>query len=92
MREAIKVAEIRGGKLIDKPNEKSAMSFYTRQMRNAGFVGKESPHSNRYAFAQVQLHGYLSQGFSRGEALALVSLDLGHGDGRGRWVERVYLR
>ncbi len=35
---------------------------------------------------------YLADGFSRQEARALVSMDLGHGDGRGRYVERVYTR
>lgn len=26
------------------------------------------------------------------EALARTSMDLGHGDGRGRWVKMIYLR
>ncbi|MGS0066780.1 integrase domain-containing protein, partial [Escherichia coli] len=26
------------------------------------------------------------------EALAMVAMDLGHGDGRGRWVKQVYAR
>jgi len=89
---AIKVAAEFGGKLIDKPNEKSAMGRYTREMRKAGFIGKESGHALRYSFTRAQFHGYLAKGFTRDEALALTSLDLGHGDGRGRWVERVYLR
>ena len=50
------------------------------------------PHSARYAFAQSQLKGYLSEGFSPREALMSVSQDLGHGDGRGRWVKSVYMR
>ena len=29
---------------------------------------------------------------ARDEALARTSMDLGHGDGRGRWVRMVYLR
>lgn len=50
------------------------------------------PHSSRYAFARDQLDGYISRGFSSREALMAVSLDLGHGDGRGRWVKSVYMR
>ena len=50
------------------------------------------PHSARYAFARDQLDGYLSRGFSAREALMAVSQDLGHGDGRGRWVKSVYMR
>lgn len=50
------------------------------------------PHSARYAFARDQLDGYFSRGFSSREALMAVSQDLGHGDGRGRWVKSVYMR
>ncbi len=32
----------------------------------------------------------LAQGFNRKEALAIVAMDLGHGDGRGRYVAQVY--
>ncbi len=32
----------------------------------------------------------LAQGFSEKESLALTATDLGHGDGRGRWVKQVY--
>ncbi|MCC8460126.1 DNA-binding protein, partial [Photorhabdus aegyptia] len=35
---------------------------------------------------------HLSKGFSRKEAEAMVSMDLGHGDGRGHYVARVYNR
>ena len=49
------------------------------------------PHSARYAFARSQLDGYLSRGYSAREALMAVSHDLGHGDGRGRWVKSVYM-
>ncbi|EBR1501129.1 hypothetical protein BWL71_07590 [Salmonella enterica] len=40
--------------------------------------------------AQDAIHHYLAQGFSRKEALAMVAMDLGHGDGRGRYVAQVY--
>ncbi|EAM9832734.1 hypothetical protein HM25_003823 [Salmonella enterica subsp. enterica serovar Carno] len=32
----------------------------------------------------------LAQGFGQKEALAMVAMDLGHGDGRGRYVAQVY--
>lgn len=50
------------------------------------------PHAARYAFARDQLDDYLGRGYSPREALMAVSHDLGHGDGRGRWVKSVYMR
>jgi hypothetical protein len=48
-------------------------------------------HSARYAFAQERVRAYREQqGFSRREAFAATSLDLGHGDGRGRYIASVY--
>lgn len=32
----------------------------------------------------------LAQGFGQKEALAMVAMELGHGDGRGRYVAQVY--
>ncbi|TKV11041.1 DNA-binding protein, partial [Citrobacter sp. wls619] len=34
----------------------------------------------------------LAQGFSEKEVLAMTAMDLGHGDGRGRYVAQVYGR
>ena len=90
--EARKVAEARNGRLIDKPDLKTAMNFWRTQTTRLGLTGYYSPHSLRYAWAQDAMRYYLSQGFSRSEARALTSMDLGHGDGRGRYVERVYTR
>jgi nuclear transport factor 2 (NTF2) superfamily protein len=52
--------------------------------------GKKAPHSMRYQFAQQSGEYYQAQGFSEREALALVSMDLGHGDGRGRYIRQIY--
>ncbi|MFN7073946.1 DNA-binding protein, partial [Proteus mirabilis] len=41
-------------------------------------------------YAQDVEKYYLSQGFSQKEAYALTSMDLGHGDGRGDYIKRVY--
>jgi hypothetical protein len=46
----------------------------------------------RYAWAQDAIRHYLSQGFSEKEALAMTTMGLGHGDGRGRYVAQVYGR
>lgn len=86
------IADRQGGTLIDKPNEKMAMARYKNVMSSCGFTGKESGHSLRYAFAQQQIRSYILTGYSQREALALTSADLGHGDGRGRYIAQVYGR
>ena len=90
--DALLIAKTRNGKLIDKPDLKTAMNFWRTHTTRLGLIGNYSPHSLRYAWPQDALRYYLSQGFSRSEARAMTSMDLGHGDGRGRYVERVYTR
>ena len=90
VKEALNIAGKRDGHLIDKPDLKSAMDYWHNQAARIGLAGAYSPHSLRYAWAQDALHHYLAQGFSRKEALAMVAMDLGHGDGRGRYVAQVY--
>ncbi|CDG89905.1 integrase domain-containing protein [Xenorhabdus bovienii] len=80
----------RSGRLIDKPTVHQAINRYRYVVRSAGLVGKQAPHSMRYHFAQQSGAHYKAQGFSEREALALVSMDLGHGDGRGRYIRQVY--
>ena len=80
------------GRLIDKPNLKKAMYRYSNVLKSNGLTGKYSPHSMRYAYARDRHNAYLKQGFSEKESLAMVSMDLGHGDGRGDYVKRVYLK
>lgn len=89
---ALSVAEQRNGKLIDKPDLRSAMKYWHGQASRIGLTGAYSPHSLRYAWAQDAIRYYLAQGFSEIEALAMTSMDLGHGDGRGRYVAQVYGR
>lgn len=92
VQQAKALADRQGGVLIAKPNEKEAMTRYKNVMASSGFTGKESGHSLRYAFAQEQIRAYVLTGYSPKEALALASQDLGHGDGRGRYIEQVYAR
>ncbi|EPB9671022.1 integrase domain-containing protein [Yersinia enterocolitica] len=87
---ALKYANTHNGKLIDKPNLQSAIDKYRNTVRNAGLTGKYAPHSLRYAWAVDALEYHKSNGMSDNEARAMVSMDLGHGDGRGRYVERIY--
>ncbi|EAS1759583.1 DNA-binding protein [Salmonella enterica] len=89
---AISIAEQRNGRLIDRATLKEAMQFWRRQAERLGLTGQNSPHSLRYAWAQEAIRHYLAQGFSRQEALAMTAMDLGHGDGRGRYVVQVYGR
>jgi site-specific recombinase XerD len=49
-------------------------------------------HAARYAFAQERMQAYRNEGLSEREARAATSLDLGHGDGRGRYISSVYAR
>ncbi|MQL50603.1 DNA-binding protein [Photorhabdus khanii] len=90
VRTAIKYTNKNKGRLIDKPNLHSAIDRYRNIAREAGLAGKSSPHSLRYAYAVEAINYHLSEGLSRKEAEAMVSMDLGHGDGRGHYVARVY--
>lgn len=87
---ALAIAESRNNRLIDKLDLKSAMDYWHNQAARMGLTGAYSPHSLRYAWAQDAIRHYLAQGFSRKEALAMVAMDLGHGDGRGWYVAQVY--
>ena len=87
---AIWIAEQRNGKLIDKPTLKQAMTYWRNSCSAIGLKGQISAHSLRYAFTQDAIDYYLQQGYTKQEALALTSMDLGHGDLRGRFVKSVY--
>lgn len=69
---------------------KSAYDRYSNTMRRAGFEGKISTHSMRYSWAQDRLESYFSDSCDKREARARVAQDLGHGEGRGRWIASVY--
>lgn len=86
------IASKNSGKIISKPTLKSAMHHFHNQCRALGLKGVHAPHSLRYAYAVDQLQRYLDAGFSGKEALAATSCDLGHGDGRGYYIQRVYTK
>ncbi|EFB6090589.1 integrase domain-containing protein [Salmonella enterica] len=89
---AIKYAGEHEGRLIDRGNLKSAMNYYLNSLRRYGEMkgGDETPHSFRYSYAASAMKYHIMNGYSYHEALALTSMDLGHGDGRGRYIEQVY--
>ena len=88
--DAIKIAADNNGKLIDKIGIHLAIERYRNIVRDAGLIGQYAPHSLRYAYSRDALVYHRNKGFSQKEAEALVSMDLGHGDGRGHYVARIY--
>ena len=82
----------RQDKLVDSPNLRAALEKHTDRLARAGISGDNSSHSLRRAFAMDQYRFYLDQGYDNKKALSLTSRDLGHGDGRGRWVFNNYIR
>ncbi|EDQ0843039.1 DNA-binding protein [Salmonella enterica subsp. enterica serovar Braenderup str. CFSAN001755] len=89
---AEKVMKENNGKLIDRPDIRKAIDTYRYHVRKAGLTGKKAPHSMRYHFSQEAKKYYKNKGFSEKEVYAQVSMDLGHGDGRGRYVKQVYFK
>lgn len=87
---AVAIAEQQNGKLINKATLKQAMTYWRNHCSSIGLTGKLAPHSLRYAFAQDLMRYYKAQGHSEKEVMAMVSMDLGHGDGRGRYIKLVY--
>lgn len=90
VREARSATE--GSKIMRGGTLEAARSSYQRDCRSVGLEGSQSPHSARYAYAQERFQSYLAQGYDPREAKSAVSMDLGHGSGRDRWVEHVYMR
>ena len=79
MREALHVLGTQG-RLAQGKRLKQAEAWYRNAMHRLGVQG----HSLRYAFARERVEAYLAAGIPMAEALARTSMDLGHGDGRGR--------
>lgn len=80
-----------GGPIIEADSGREAKAHYSNQIREAGMVGENSGHGLRRAFVHQQYRYYRDTGLSEPDALSRVSRDLGHGDGRGRWVWNNYL-
>lgn len=68
---------------------KQALGIYRNVCHRAGIQS----HGARYAYAQERMQAYRqNEGLREREARAATSLDLGHGDGRGRYIASVYAR
>jgi hypothetical protein len=68
---------------------RQALGIYRNLCHRAGIQS----HGARYAFAQERVQAYRqNEGLSEREARAATSLDLGHGEGRGRYISSVYAR
>jgi hypothetical protein len=81
------------GVLIPSKSLQGAARAHLRSMNAAGFQGEESSHALRCTWAQAQYNRYMEMlGGDKKEALSRLSMDLGHGDGRGRYVKQVYLK
>lgn len=94
LREAIERAQallVREKLWLVGKNLKASLDSLGKALRRLGFRGEQSFHSLRYSFARRQAQHY-RESFSQAAAFAKVSRDLGHGDGRGRYVRQVYLR
>lgn len=87
---ALKYTQEHEGKLVDKPDMRSAMDRYRNVLRRAGMTGEHSPHSMRYSYAENSGQFHEANGLNDKEVLAMISMDLGHGDGRGRYIAQVY--
>lgn len=78
--------------LVVSKSLKAAVEQHSDRLAKLGLKGENSCHSLRRAFAMDQYKYYLAAGCSQKVALSRTSNDLGHGDGRGRWVFNNYIR
>jgi hypothetical protein len=78
--------------LVNAPTDKAAKQQVHGRFAALGLEGTNSGHSLRRAFCRDNYEYYLGEGHPAKEALSLCSRDLGHGEGRGRWVWNNYLR
>lgn len=89
---ALALIKQQGGHLIPRGNLKTALERYSYVCRAIGMTGDKASHSLRYAYARDHLEKLIQAGISEKEARSTVSMFLGHGDRRGRWVAMVYAR
>lgn len=92
VREAISATDPKTGRLVNGTGGtlESARNRLDNQLRGVLKELNLSAHSARYAFAQSQVDHYLEEGFSKKDALAQASADLGHGSDRYRYIGQVY--
>jgi hypothetical protein len=81
-------ALVKGDDLVQSASLESARRLLARACLDAGFQS----HGLRRDWAVRQFLAYRADGKPEKEALRLLSRDLGHGDGRGRWCWNNYLK
>jgi len=81
------VQQSASGRLVQAETLAAAARSCGRAASAAGF----DSHGLRRAWAVEQFSRYLGEGMDQKQALQALSGDLGHGDGRGRWVWNNYL-
>lgn len=91
VKEAIEAAKEQEGRLIPSQTLQGAMRAYGRSCAAVGLKGETASHALRYSYTQ-EIFEHHRQNMDLGEALAATSLELGHGDGRGSYVNQVYLQ
>lgn len=89
---ALAVAEQRDGRLIDKPSRQQAVDYWRKEIAKTGLTGYLYPAVIPLCMDAGCAPPISGAGIQSQEALALTSMDLGHGDGCGRYVVRVYGR
>ena len=80
------------GYVIKADDLEAALKRFSNCLYRLDLTGDDSVHGVRRAWAQQQFVYYKETGLSEKDALKRLSSDLGHGDGRGRWVFNNYLR
>jgi integrase len=80
------------GFVLTGRNAQQAYDHMGNTYKAVGMGGKEASHSMRYAWAREQTEAYRKGGMGDRQALKELSQDLGHGDGRGRYVAMIYDR
>lgn len=83
---------MRSKHLIPARTRRTALSIYHRECGRVGLSGIHSPHSLRYAFTWRLIRYFAQRGYDERTAYAAAALALGHGNGRARYIKRVYGR
>lgn len=90
LKRAIAACDKQTGNLFTSASLEGARRSYQRACAKIDLKGEYASHSLRYSYAQDIKAMALRDGLSEAEARSLTSLELGHGDGRGTYVEQVY--
>lgn len=91
VRTALRVVEAQGGRLITSRSLSSAMSYFRSVCASIGMKGEYASHALRCTYARERYLQLYQELKSESEAVAALSLELGHGSSRGTYIKKVYL-